>query len=462
VFYIETREVKKAIYKLYNKVGIDSQRTRNITNHIGLSVIYKAGSIVANFMLVPIAINYLGNEKYGVWLTLSSFIGWFSVFDIGLGNGLRNKLTEARTVGNKKLEKAYVSTAYYTIGVISTVIVTIFIIVNHFINWATLFNTKPELQNQLKILMPLVFAFFGIQLLVKLIAIIYIADRDYSIQGKIQFITQTVLLLILWIITKISTGTLLFFGAAFSAVPVIVLFLFNIIAFSKRFNDIKPNIKFCKRKYLKDIMGLGLKFFIIQIAALVLFSTDNLIISKLFTPAEVVPYNIAYKYFSIATIIYTLIVTPYWSAFTEAYTKKDFSWIKSSVKNIQKIWLFIPLLLGFMLLISGWFYNFWVGDKVNVPLSLSLAMALFVLLMTYNMIYVYFINGVGKIRIQLIISIVVMIVNVPLSILFASIFKWGIAGVIFASTICLTASVILFPMQYNKIINNRAEGIWNN
>ena len=87
---------------------------------------------------------------------------------------------------------------------------------------------------------------------------------------------------------------------------------------------------------------------------------------------------------------YTIIITHYCSSFTEAYAKKDFEWIKKSVSNIQKLWKLIPVGLIGMVFLADWFYQFWVGDKVLVPLQLSMAMALFVLLLTFNMIYVNF------------------------------------------------------------------------
>lgn len=445
---------------MYRKLRISSDRTRNIIRHVGISFLLKGGSVLANFLIVPVTMNYLDNENYGVWLTLSSFIAWFSFFDIGLGNGLRNKFAEARVRNDDDLARAYVSSAYFTVGIISLILVSVFFVINPMINWASVFNAPPGLQDQLKILMPVVFAFFGLQLVVRLITTIYIADQRHSIQGQIQFLTQVVSLLAIWILTQTKGSSLLLFGAVFSALPVIVLLFLNGFAFRKRYRNFKPGIKFFGRKYLKDIMGLGLNFFIIQIAVLVLFSTDNFIISKLFSPAEVVPYNVAYKYFSVATMIYTVMITPYWSAFTEAYTRKDVQWIKNSVKNIQKLWLAVPGGLLIMILASSWFYNLWVGDKVSVPTDLSVAMAVFVMLLTFNMIYVNFINGVGKIKLQLMTSIFVMIVNIPLSMLFAVTFHLGSTGVILASCFCLISSVILFPVQYKKIISGQAKGIW--
>ena len=453
--------MNQAILKIFNKLGIKSDRTKNIAKHIGWSMFYKIGSIIANFMLVPLTINYLDTENYGIWLTLTSFISWFSFFDIGLGNGLRNKFAEAKAFGNYKDAQALVSTAYFTIGSISLLIVLVFFGIKPFIDWSQLFNTNASLQGELSILLPIIFAFFGVQLVVKLITSIYQANQNHSIQGKIQFFGQALSLLAIWGLTKTDNNSLLIFGSIFSALPVLILVGLNLFAFNTTFNTFKPKISLWKKEYLKEITGLGFKFFVIQIATLVIFSTDNFIISKLFGPEEVVPYNIAFKYFSIVTMAYTIIITPYWSSFTEAYAKKDFEWIKKSISNIQKIWLIIPIVLIGMIYISDSFYQFWVGDKVNVPIHLSMSMALYVLVLTLNMVYNYFINGVGKIKLHLVISVFTMLLNIPLSLFFAKNLGWGLTGIILGSIVCIFLNMIFMPFQYYKLVNNKAAGIWN-
>ncbi|WP_031443974.1 lipopolysaccharide biosynthesis protein [Arenibacter algicola] len=453
--------MKFSLSNIAANLGITSGRTKNIVKHIGWSLFYKIGSIIANFLLVPLTINYLDTENYGIWLTLSSFISWFSFFDIGLGNGLRNKFAEAKTLGNYKDAQAFVSTAYFTIGTISMFLFLVLILINPLINWAALFNTQEILQDELSLLLPIIFGFFALQLVVKLITSIYQADQNHSIQGKIQFFGQVLLLLVIFLLTKTDQSSLLIFGSIFSALPVLILIGLNFFAFNTTFKAFKPKFSLWKQEYLKEITGLGFKFFVVQIAVMVLFSTDNFIISRLFGPEEVVPYNVAFKYFSIVTMAYTIIITPYWSSFTEAYAKKDFEWIKKSVSNIQKIWLSIPVGLVGMIFLADWFYEFWVGDKVKVSMQLSLAMAFFVVLLTFNMIYVNFINGVGKIKLQLITSLISMSINIPLSIYLGKYLGWGSTGVILATCFSLGYSLILRPIQYYKLINNTAKGIWN-
>jgi O-antigen/teichoic acid export membrane protein len=447
--------------KIHGLLGIKSFRTKNIFKHVSSSIIFQIGSMIANFLIVPLSINYLEAEKFGVWLTITSFVSWFSFFDIGLGNGLRNKLTESITKNNIEKAKGYVSTAYFTLTLISTSIIVLFFFINQFIEWDRIFNTSSVSDNDLSLLLLLVFTFFSIQLVTKLIVSVFQAHQFHSINNYFQFLVQVISLLVVWVLTKLEGNSLLIFGVLYSFVPVLILLYLNLYSFNYKYEKIKPKLSYFKKEYLSDITSLGFKFFVIQIAVIVLYSTDNFIITTLFGPEEVVPYNIAFKYFSIIIIVFSTVVSPFWSSFTEAYTLNEIDWIKKSVNNIQKIWIFFLLMIIVMVLFSDWFYDFWIGDSVYVPYVLSLSMALYVSITTFNMVYVDFLNGIGKIKLQLFTAIFSMLINIPLSIYFAKYLELGVVGVILATCFCSLYSAVLKPIQYYKIINNKAKGIWN-
>ncbi len=434
--------------------------TNKIIDHLSISYLYRFLSILLSFLLVPISINFLNTDNYGIWLTISSFIGWFAFFDLGLGNGLRNKFGKARALNNTELAQGFISTAYYSISCVSFFLFLTFIIINFYINWAQIFNAPDSLISDLSILMPIIFGFFCFQLIAKLITSIYFAEQNHSFYLKIQFIIQLFTFLIIWILSLISKGSLLLYGTIYSALPFLVLIYFNITAFRGKLSDIKPKFSLVKRKYFNDIFGLGLKFFIIQFSALVLFSTDNFIISHVFSPAEVVPYNISYKYFSILIIVFSVLITPFWSSFTEAYEKKDFLWITKSIKSLQKIWLLVPIISLIMYLISNWFFKIWVGNDIFVPASISIGMVIYVSINTFGSIYSYFLNGIGVILLQLIISIIIVFVNIPLSIFLSKNVFNGPEGVIFATSICMFFPLFLWFLQVKKILNFSAKGIW--
>jgi len=113
-------------------------------------------------------------------------------------------------------------------------------------------------------------------------------------------------------------------------------------------------------------------------------------------------------------LVFNVVLAPFWSAFTEAYVKQEFDWIKNSIKRLIIIWALISVIAISMILISDFVYEIWVGPDIKVPFILSLFTGLFVIIANWNNIFVYFINGVGKVRFQLYYSIFVAILNIPL------------------------------------------------
>lgn len=449
------------INKIYTKLGINSARTKNVSNHVLWSFLYKGGSLIATFLLVPLTISYLDTENYGVWLTLSSFIAWFSFFDIGLGNGLRNKFAEAKAKGEIELAKGYVSTAYYTIGSICAIFFVLSLIVGYFVDWWKVFNTGITMQREFRLLMPVVFGCFSLQLIAKLIASVYTADQNHSFSGKINFIIALSSLFIIWLLTIGAESSLLLFGIIFSCLPIIVLLVFNVFAFSGRYKDYLPKRAYWKRKYFNDIFGLGLSFFIIQISIVVLNTTDNFIITQLFGPEEVVPYSIAYKYIGISLMLCTMTFTPFWSSITAAYAKSEFEWIRKSMKTLIRISILVVCIILLLVLTAPIAYEILSNGKVEVPLKLTLWMAIYFTITVLFVPYTFFLNGVGKIRIQMYTTAFAAIINIPLSILLVRYFGMGSEGVIIATIIGILPNLVLFPIHYKKLINQVAIGIWN-
>lgn len=453
--------MKQKVNKLYSKVGIKSDRTKKITKHVFISFLYKGGSILVSFLLVPLIINYLDTENYGIWLTLTSFITWFSFFDIGLGNGLRNKFAEARAQGNTNLARGYVSAAYFTIGAISFSIFILFFIFNFFVDWTIIFNTGKLLQNDLGYLMLIVFGFFCLQMVVNLITTIYTADQQPSMQGKTHFFTQVGTLILIWVLTKTCDSSLLVFGSVFSAFPVVILLWLNWFSFNNKYKAFKPKLSLWKQEYLKDIFGLGFKFFIIQFAGIIIYSTDSLIIANMLGPVEVVPYQMAFRYFSITVMIFSIISTPYWSGFTEAYTTNDKKWINNSIKLLIKFSLLFIIGSLFLLFCSKWVYQLWLGEKVHIPFSLSLLMMVYFIQILFITPFTIYINGTGKVLIQTFQSVFSALINIPLAIFFIKHFHMGSSGVILATIISLIPSLILAPIQTWKLTKGSATNLFN-
>ncbi len=430
---------------------------KNIIVSFGL----KGVSVFITFLLVPLTLNYIDVTGYGIWLTLSSVLGWLNFFDIGLGNGLRNKFAEATAKNQNELARSYLSTTYAAFLIIIGGVYLLFLFINPLLNWTKILNTPSAMENGLSKLVLIVFTFFCLKFILQLIGTILTADQKPAITASFDVISGFFSLIIIFILTKTTNGSLLYLGTALSVTPVIVLLIASFIFYNKDYKYCKPSYRYVDFRYFKDLVGLGVKFFILQIAFIIIFSTDNIIITQIFGPSEVTPYNLAFKYFGIPIMIFSIIITPFWSAFTEAYAKNDISWIKSSMKKLIKIWVLFVAGVVFLLVVSNYFYLMWVGNKVIIPYLLSAFMGLFAIISTWNSIFANFINGVGKIKLQMYYAVFAMIINIPVSILFAKTLNMGSAGVILGTCVSIFVGSVFAPIQSIKILKGNAEGIWN-
>ncbi len=408
---------------------------------------------------MPLTIHYINPGQYGIWITLSSIIGWFSFFDIGFGHGLRNKFAESVAKGDHEKARIYVSTTYAILCIIVTVVLILFFLINPFLNWSNILNAPLDMKGELSLLALIVFGFFCLQFVLQLITTILIANQQPAKASLFPFLGNLFSAIIIFILTKIASGNLVYLGIVYSSAPVVVLVFSSLWLYSNKYKMYAPSIKLVKFNYTKDLMSLGIKFFLLQIAGIVLYQTSNIIIAQLFGPDQVTPYNIAYKYLSIITMVMAILMTPFWSAYTEAWVKQDIGWIKNTLKKMQYLWIGVAILTTIMVALSNQVYRIWVGKEIVVPFGVSITLGAYVLVNAWNVIYCLFFNGVGKIKLQLYTSILDMIIHVPLAIYLGK--KLGPAGVVLSVVILCSFNMIWTVIQYKKIINNKATGIWN-
>jgi len=437
------------------------ERSVTIKRNIVFLVIYKGANLAISFFMVPLMLGYLSPSKYGVWVTLTSIIGWFAFFDIGLGNGLRNKFVESKASGDQLLTRTYVSTTYAVIFVIACLLFFFFLLINPFLHWQTILNTDELAESELSFFAMIIVFFFSARFVMDLLSTIITADQKPAGSSLIGLISNLLSFVGIAFLAHYVSSDIVLAGSVLSGIPVIVLFISSIILFSTQYRSIAPSMKFVKLKYLRSLSTLGIQFFIIQISSIVIVATSNVIISQLFGPSEVTPFNIAQRYFGLATMSFAILLTPFWSAFTEAFQKNDTAWIRNIVNKLVLIWVMLFICVVIMIIAAPVVYKIWIGPSVIIDVQINILVALSALLSSWNNIFVFFINGVGKIRMQLYIAVFIGLFNIPMAIYLGEYLHMGVPGIIIANCICLAIGAIWAPIQFKKILSGTATGLWN-
>jgi O-antigen/teichoic acid export membrane protein len=446
----------KDFYKSFFSKG--HERTIRAKKNIAASIFIKGASIAINLALVPLTINYVNSSQYGIWLTLSSIVAWFSFFDIGFGHGLRNRFVEAKAKGDFEKAKTFVSTTYAVLTLIFSGVWLFFVLVNFFVDWSKILNAPTNLASELSILALIIFSFLCLRIIFQTINTIIIADQKPALAGFFDLLGQLIALIVIFILTQTTEGSLINLGLALGFTPIVVFIIASLFLYNGRYKLFSPSIKNVDFQFARDIMKLGVNFFLIQFGAIVLFQTTNIVITQVLGPEKVTVYNIAFRYFSIMSMVFYIVLSPFWSAFTEAYSKQEYEWMNNSIEKLKKIWLLTIPFGVIMVLISDYAYRFWIGNMVTIPISVSISIALLILLTMRFNLFISPINGIGKIKLQLYVNISISLVYIPLAVYSC---KWfGLEGIIGANILVAAIHAMISQRQLYKLTTNTATGLW--
>jgi O-antigen/teichoic acid export membrane protein len=429
---------------------------KNILGSFGV----KGLTMAIGIFKVPLLLSYLAPEKYGVWITVAGLVTWINYFDLGLSHGLRNKLAVAFANNDYVLGAKLVSTAYFSLLLFSCVLFILLTPLVFFLDWNNILNTTQVENNELAISVFIVLVVFLFRFVATLIMAVLRADQRPAMADVFLPISSVLGLLFIVLLKLFSHDSLVLACIVTALPPLIVMIIINIYSFSKRYKALRPRLSLFDKFTLRSIFSLGIKFFIIQIVAMIMFSFSNLIIAKVTSPLEVTKYSISNQMFHYIMMLFMIVLTPYWSAITDAYARKEFGWIKSSMNNLFFIALIGSIAIVALLGFSDFILKLWIGDRVSIPFSLRAVIALYFILQMFLAPLSHFINGVGKLNLGMRIVIGKGIVYLPIAIFMTG--KYGPIGLVTSLIIINTIpSLITGYIQYKKIVEGTARGIWN-
>lgn len=445
--------------KIKHLSSSNSERTALVKKNIFGSFIIRGINILISFFLVPLTIGYVTNEIYGIWITIFSIVQWIGIFDIGFGNGLRNKLAESIAKNDVDTAQKYVSTTYVCLSLIFIPLAVLVFFVVPIINWPSLLNVSVQLNNDIVRSMQILTLFVCLTLIAKTQGTVLLAMQQNALSSMFDTFGQILVLITIFILTLTTNGSLTILAIVLSTCPLFATFIGTWWVYRIKYPKLKPTLSTIKFSFAKDILNLGVQFFIIQIATLVLYGAINVLISNVANPIEVTEYNVVYKYLSIPYMIFGIIISPLWSAYTDAFTKKDYKWMVKNYNKMFKTMFSMISLLILLVAIYSLFFKLWLGAKVVIHFSMVLVVAIYIFINIWSTLHANIINGLGKIKLQLIASCLMTIINIPLALFLGH--KWGAIGVILSSCILSFFPMLLFTVQVRKILYNTAKGVWN-
>ena len=294
--------------KIKQRLLAGSQRGANIKKNIVGSLLIKGCSILVQLILVPLTLDYLNTDLYGIWLTISSILLWLSFFDVGFTLGLRNKLTEALAKGDIVKGKKMVSTTYAIMVVIFIPLCVILEFLVPYVNWSALLNIQQTYNETIVQVMQVLVISFCFQMIFNVLGTVLTSFQKVALSGMFPVIGNFLSVIVIYILTKTTQPSMMNLAMTVSYLPLLVLVISSVYMYRNSLSSVSPNIKYVDFSLVKELFSLGAKFFVIQVQVLVMYQATNILISNISSPGDVTAYNIAYRYVGTAMMVFTLVI----------------------------------------------------------------------------------------------------------------------------------------------------------
>ncbi len=339
----------------------------------------KVTTLITLLVVTPLTFKYLGDERYGVFMVIMSFISILSFSDLGLGYGLLNKLMFNTNKADKDLlEKKYISSTFFFLCLIAILGILFLIFLFKFINFNNYFNIRSSLAYKEAQNATLIFFTF------------FLVSLPFSIVSKIQISNQESFLNDLWLafgnITSIFAMLFVIYKkydlsalvlANYGVKSIILILQFYYELFIKKRN-LFPSLFFFDFNTFKSIFSLGVVFFFLQFSSMLLASFDTILVSKNFSVRDLAVFVLVQRLFYVFTAPLQSLASPFLPAINDAISKNDFFWIKKTLKNLFYFLIGASLIQALIFLFwADKILLYWIDNNLIFPPFLLLAFSLY-------------------------------------------------------------------------------------
>ena len=342
--------------------GRSLERQRRIALTAFTSLIGKVLTMALPLITVKITYSYLGVEIYGLWSAVGTFFALFAFSDLGLGNGLQTKLSQASGKDDVELCRKIISNTYVILWFVALILLVVFLSIYKFVDWAKLMNAQSEET------MALAAAVVFILVLPKIfsIPVAIIRRTQYALQEGYRSNTWNIVasimhLILVVVVAKMDLGKLALLTVS-SCLSLVVSALNMFVYFRLQRPEYGFSFKLFEKPIAKELLSLGILFCVLSILTTIGLSMDTFIVARTCSLEDAAPYSIIYRLASIVAGIVGVLSTPLWGANGEAIARGDIGWVKRNTKRMSMIMGGITLSAAILLLLFAKFiFRIWMG-----------------------------------------------------------------------------------------------------
>lgn len=368
----------------------------------GTSAVVQQGVVaITGLVATPLAVGYLGVERYGIWLTLSSLLAWLAITDVGLGgNALVNAVAEACGRGDRVWQREIVATAFWSLAGIGALLGLIVWAAFPGIPWRSVFNASEAVpQGELHTAVAICIAFFLLEFPARAASAVYYGSQRGYIANGWSILGSVASLGALFLVTR-TNGSLPEVIFALWGVRVLVAYLASAILYGWQQPWLLPAPWVATRRAFRRLASLGVRYVVAQFGGFAMFQSHPIIIAQFLGPTAVAVFGVAYRVATFPAMIVGVLLSGLMPAYGEARVRRDTKWIQRTFRLSAILGALVSLgAATSVVVLLRPVVQAWVGPKLVPSVGLTWALGSYVLLSGFvgpASVMLYGVERVGK------------------------------------------------------------------
>jgi O-antigen/teichoic acid export membrane protein len=414
--------------------GRAKERHRRVALTGAASALAKVVTVATALFTVPLTLHYLGTERFGMWMTISSLIAMLAFADFGIANGLLSAVAEAHGRDDRRAIAHLVSSAFFMLTGIAVALLLLFAVAYPWVHWPALFNVQNTLAR----------AEAGPALAVFVLC--FAAAIPLGMVQRVQMGLQQGFAASLWacvgslcglagvLLTIHLQAGLPWLVLALAGVPLLAALLNSLYFYGRAQPDLRPRWGLFSSVAARQVAASGGLFFVLQLTVAVAYTSDSLVIAHLLGASAVADYAVPEKMFGLITLALAMVLSPLWPAYGEAIARGDHAWVRRTLKRSLLMAVLLAAAASVGLLWAGpTLMRWWVGDALTAPFLLMLALAAWKVVEAGGNAVAVYLNGAHVIGLQVVVAAAVAVSALTLKFWFIP--MWGVAGAVWATVV---------------------------
>ena len=412
--------------------GRAQERHRRVALTAAAAALAKVVSVGTALISIPLTLHYLGAERFGMWMTISSLIAMLAFADFGIANGVMSVVSSAHGRDDLMALRRVVASGFFLLVGIGTAVIAAFAAAYAFVPWPAVFNvTTTHAAAEGGPALAVFMACFAANIPLALVNRVQMGLQQGFAASLWQCVGSAGALAgVLWAIR--AEAGLPWLVLALAGAPSLAALLNSLHFFFKVRPDLLPQWQSVSRAVCRQVAGTGALFFILQLVVAVAYSSDSIVIAQLMGAEAVAQYAVPEKLFGLIAMVIAMVLAPLWPAYGEAIARGDSEWVRATLKRSLTIAILTAAVLATLLVtLAPQILHLWVRDAVVPSLGLLVAFAVWKVIEAGGNAVAVFLNGAHVIRLQVFVSLTTAVAALALKIALVPII--GIAGAVWAT-----------------------------